>query len=78
MITSLLSDSFSENWLARGLGASRYFRASIISMSRFNTPLRSSERPIPFRSALREKYSQTLRSIEAGGNALKSSGKVML
>ena len=35
-------------------------------MSRFNMSFRSSDRPMPFCSALREKYSQTLRSTETG------------
>lgn len=40
--------------------------ALLISISRFSTSVTSSDRSTPFYSALPEKYSQTLRSIETG------------
>ncbi len=42
------------------------FSASLISISRLSTSLKSSASSMPFRSAFPEKYSQTLRAIETG------------
>jgi hypothetical protein len=43
-----------------------YFSASLISMSRCRTSVRSSDSSTPRWAALAEKYSQTPRSIAAG------------
>jgi hypothetical protein len=51
-----------------------YFSVLSISISRLSTSVRSSGRPIPFCSALREKYFQTLRSMEVGKKTFAPEG----
>ncbi len=51
-----------------------YFNALLISMSCFNTSVKSSGNPMPFSAALREKYCQTSCSIEVGRNTFALSG----
>jgi hypothetical protein len=61
---------------AEGLGSSRrYFNASLISVSRFITSVKSSDNLTPFCSALTEKHARTVRAIAASKKTLAPGGR---